>query len=111
MRESKFKAFDKQTNEWVYSEPMPDMGFWKWVSYDSGTPFYEYTGRIDKNGTEIYEGDIVSDRGHHNYDVRWCSEDAGFMLYLDDRKNCGLQAVRWKEVVGTVYENPELVAV
>lgn len=64
----------------------------------------------DKNGTEIYEGDIVKNIYDEIYVVKWF--DAGF--YLEERYNGGfdyseLHFGNNKEVIGNIYENPELL--
>ncbi|MDS3910716.1 YopX family protein [Staphylococcus hominis] len=64
----------------------------------------------DKNGTEIYEGDIVKNIYDEIYVVKWL--DAGF--YLEERYNGGfdyseLHFGNNKEVIGNIYENPELL--
>ncbi|NMD91149.1 YopX family protein [Staphylococcus hominis] len=64
----------------------------------------------DKNGTEIYEGDIVKNEYAETYVVKWL--DAGF--YLEERYNGGfdyseLHFGNNKEVIGNIYENPELL--
>ena len=70
----------------------------------------EFTGLHDKNGKEIYEGDIVK---HYKgiFEVKWNNDFAGFEFY-------SLQ-IRWDlnslltdtEVIGNIYENPKLLEV
>jgi len=102
MREIKFRAWDIYNKEMVYSETPPSFSFWKWFAYDSRTPLMEYTGLKDKNGKEIYEGDIVKSEYRDNLIIiiikwrekkaQWSIEDFGIV-----------------EVIGNIYENPELL--
>ena len=79
----------------------------------------QFTGLLDKNGKEIYEGDII---GCHNPDIKhliFYNEKQGrFMAALNgDIENdfvgvCGLDDSRWnasKEVIGNIHDNPELL--
>lgn len=105
MREIKFRARDNE-GAWIYSKPMPDMSFWKWVQYDSTTIFNESTGLKDRHGVEIYEGDIIRIKNNHGYfikkSVAWNNGNRwqGFRVGKGDREI---------EVIGNVYENPELL--
>lgn len=106
MREIKFRARDTE-GKWIYSKPMPDMGFWKWVQYDDTTISNEWTGLLDCNGREIYEGDIVKSYGFYNTEVKWHETNqslvgytGGFHLVANPDK---------LEVIGNIYENPELL--
>lgn len=75
--------------------------------------FYEAmqsTTLKDKDNVEIYEGDIVKNEYAETYVVKWL--DAGF--YLEERYNGGfdyseLHFGNNKEVIGNIYENPELL--
>ena len=72
----------------------------------------QYTGLKDKNGKEIYEGDILefdakewgSDKGN-KFNVAW-NERSG---EWDTGGGTNSECHEWKTVIGNIYENPELM--
>mgnify|MGYP002716132199 CR=1 FL=1 len=68
------------------------------------------TGLKDKNGTEIYEGDIVKNIYDEIYVVKWFDAD----FHLEEKYNGGFDYLELysgdnKKVIGNIYENPELL--
>ena len=73
------------------------------------------TGLVDKNGKEIFEGDILDYKGRKAL-VRWHGSYASFIYRFVDEPH--KQKAEWKplylaymkcEIIGNIYENPEFL--
>lgn len=118
MREIKFRAvFDGKIVEyvkwencnWMYSE---DQKTWYFERKHAHTYLTSFTGLLDKLGRDIYEGDFVEfepvDKDYRDLRVGKCVYDAPSFLMKTDFGN-----IRWwpqgSQVIGNIYENPELL--
>ena len=101
-RPIKFRAWDKHSKE-MYEDITYDKeaeeGVRPWV-------FMQYTGLTDKNGKEIYEGDILYDNFEEGiFKVVW--ENASFVV--EDLNGIGLEISEDCKIIGNIHKTPELL--
>lgn len=112
MREIKFRGKRIDNGEWVYGD-LSQTKHKKFIDndYDRARVFPEtvgqYTGLRDKNGREIYEGDIVHCWGGEYCQGFW--EHNKTITIKDLIYDCFMIGeYEFIEVIGNVWENPEL---
>lgn len=115
MREIKFRAWDRRHNEMI----LIDDFYWfeenQVHSQDEacGTTgdfvLMQYTGLKDKNGVEIYEGDIVRAIDVIS-SVEWVNDGFWEIAAPGTAESTLLgNHIGVIEVIGNIYENPELL--
>ncbi len=120
MTQKKFRAWDgKKMHYWdsvthsatkeIAGTPYPKLYYlpMSWLLGDSNDWLWtQFTGLKDKNGKEIYEGDLITyyrsgNKVHRR--VEW------------DNVTCGYPMLTYNpfdiEIIGNIYENPELLKV
>lgn len=124
IRQLKFRAWDKLEKRFIY----PDKGYQGHYFLDLNGRFHnlqngsggdeyvvqQWTGSKDKNGKEIYEGDIIrgkfrdTDYNHLktiNAEVIWIERYASFNIGIEEWRYSGEPVT----IIGNVFENSELL--
>lgn len=124
-REIKFRAWHKDLKKmFKIGQITLEKGTWNFEPNDRdfigmSIPFQpsfvlmQYTGLHDKNGKEIYEGDIVGD-SEIKWTVKWNKHRMGFCLYpttkqLYDEMPINVENKLSFKIIGNIYDNPELL--
>lgn len=117
----KFRAWDAESKEMIWVQGLTfeyttgpvvigNLGE-NWKEDLGKLPVMQFTGLHDKNGKEVYEGDVLQDDYGNNSEVAW-SEVASGWVRMDDVKEVRITVYPFPmyEVIGNIYENPELIA-
>jgi len=128
MRDIKFRAWCKYIDHEIFKNQMYyDIENWTFednnnnlghmLQHPEGWEIMQYTGMKDKYGKEIYEGDILGFKdkrykkglGERKEEIKfdddiYCEEYGSYIGFENFMEDC-----KTLEVIGNIYENPELL--
>lgn len=133
-REIKFRAWDNKDKKWLLGYEYPNLGgfsmfgevmiFGEWgeivnrffLQQNDRNPrdliLMQYIGLKDKNGKEIYEGDLIDCGADWINIVKWHDGYGGFGLWNESRQmwdSAHLTGMKHVQLIGNIYENSELL--
>ncbi|MEI4342440.1 YopX family protein [Streptococcus suis] len=120
----KFRVWDKDDEHMYFVaeinlvEELISVDEYDYIFDFSDVVLMQSTGLFDKNGKEIFEGDVVLLRDELNefesdvYEIVYSRDNLAWIFYDKDSHDFyWMSTCTWDkiEIIGNIYENPELV--
>lgn len=114
MREIKFRAWDFDTKVMIpistfdFEEDLCGKDTENFADGFYGRKLMQFTGLKDKNGKEIYEGDILNHYDYGHFQIAY-EDFNGKFISVGEVGYGDVGIAKYSEIIGNIYENPELV--
>ena len=111
MREIKFRAWDKWKNKMIQPHSGDFIAWHAMSNWKECLDVMQFTGLHDKNGKEIYEGDIITSPSKNKYRIEYVWDRFQPCTREPSTRYVWCDNAWWRdcEVIGNIYENPELL--
>lgn len=110
MREIKFRAWNYKISKMLYNVQLCGHSGKVTSAFSAHDyPVMQYTGLTDKEGVELYEGDIIENEDLDKRLILYCLNGFEMRIMNGNRDSRGTTWHFTFKIIGNIHENPELL--